>query len=229
MSKKKLMLLSGGILAALLLAGMVGVSVVSAQEIEPDPQPPIPFNWPGGGRGFSWTMFDTVADVLGLTPEELFAKLHAGKSPSEIAEEQGVEMEDVREAIHATRQADRSPWAKYDTVAEALELTPEELFAKLHEGKSLSEVAEEQGVDIDKVHEAVRAAQVEARKEAIEQAVEDGKLTQEQADWMMEGLEKGFLPAQRRTGGQRFGRGGGMRTRPPGPGQGQGMKLGYDL
>ncbi len=46
------------------------------------------------------------------------------------------------------------------------------------------------------------AARAEGMKEAIEQAVEEGYLTQEQADWMLEGLEKGFMPGR---GG--FGRG----------------------
>ena len=47
-------------------------------------------------------MFDT-AQALGLTPEELFAELHADKSMAEIAEEQGVELEAVYDAVHAAR------------------------------------------------------------------------------------------------------------------------------
>lgn len=97
-------------------------------------------------------------------------------------------------------------WAVFDAAAEALGLTPEELFAELHAGKSLAEVAEAQGVDLEAVHEAMKAARVEAMKQAIEQAVEEGRLTQEQADWLLEGLELGFLP--RRWGFRR-----GMRGR----------------
>jgi predicted transcriptional regulator len=239
-TKKRLMLIPAGALVALLLTGLFGVSVASAQELVSDPEPPVPpmpFDGPGGlgrcllGRvgGDLWTMFDAAAEALGLTPEEFFADLHTGKSLREIAKEQGVEMEDVREAMRATRQAGHSPWATYDTVAEALGLTPDELFAELHEGKTLSEIAEEQGVEMDEVREAVSAAQVEAQKAAIEQAVEDGRLTEEQADWMLEGLEKGFLPARRGLGGQRFDRGGGTGMRRPEVGQGQGMHFGFDL
>jgi len=159
MTKKKLALLSGGVLATLLLAGLVGVSVVFAQ----GPTPPASSEESGGmgffgrrggffgARGGSWTMFDTAADVLGLTPVELFAELHDGKSLEEIAETQGVDMEDV------------------------------------------------QG--------AVQAAGLEGRKEAIEQAVEDGTLSQEQADWMLEGMEKGFFPGGRGFRGGGFGHG----------------------
>ncbi len=96
-------------------------------------------------------------------------------------------------------------WAVFDAAAEALGLTPEELFAELHAGKSLAEVAEAQGVDLEAVHEAMKAARVEAMKQAIEQAVEEGRLTQEQADWLLEGLELGFLP--RRWGFRRGVRG----------------------
>ena len=93
-------------------------------------------------------------------------------------------------------------WAVFDAAAEALGLTPEQLFAELHSGKSLADIAETQGVDLKAVHEAMKAAQAEAMKQAIQQAVENGRLTQAQADWLLEGIDLGFLP--RRWG---FGRG----------------------
>jgi len=162
MTKKRIIILAGAALAVLLVAGLSGAAVVFAQE----PTPPIPFGRHGGDRGFGsrgmmggfggqWTMFDTAAETLGLTPEELFAELHAGKSMDELAEEQGVEL--------------------------------------------------------DALHEAVNADRAEARREAIEQAVEDGTLTQEQADWMLEGLEQGLFPS-----GQSFGRGRGGGYSPDG-------------
>jgi hypothetical protein len=96
--------------------------------------------------------------------------------------------------------------ATFDAVAEALGLTPTQLFEQLHSGKSLSDIAEAQGVDLQKVQDAVNAVQTQAMKDAIAQAVKDGKITQEQADWLLQGLEKGFLP-----GGRGFGFGHGMR------------------
>ena len=157
MTKKRIILLTGVGLTVLLLTGLIGVTVVSAQE----PTPPIPFGRHGGGRGMmggfgfaggsQWTMFDTAAEALGLTPEEYFAELHAGKSMEEIAEEQGVEMEAVQEAMNAARG--------------------------------------------------------EAMRQGIEQAVEDGDISQEQADWMLEGLDQGFFGGGRGLRGRGFGRG----------------------
>ncbi|MCC7355727.1 MAG: hypothetical protein IT330_18450 [Anaerolineae bacterium] len=99
-------------------------------------------------------------------------------------------------------------WATYDAVAQVLNLTPTQLFEQLHSGKTLAEIAEAQGVDMQKVQDAVKAAQTQAMKDAISQAVKDGKITQAQADWLLEGLEQGYLPR-----GRGFGHGmrGGMR------------------
>jgi hypothetical protein len=43
-------------------------------------------------------------------------------------------------------------------------------------------------------------------EQAIDQAVEDGSLSQEQADWMLEGLEQGFFPRGPKGQGFDFGR-----------------------
>ena len=40
----------------------------------------------------------------------------------------------------------------------------------------------------------------QAMREAIEQAVEDERLTQERADWLLEGLDQGFFPMGRGFG-----------------------------
>lgn len=148
--KKRFMILAGATLAVVLLGVTVAVPAFAQEEA---PTPEAPFGCQGRGFGLgggSWTMFDVVAEALGLTPEEFFAELHAGKT--------------------------------------------------------LEEIAEGQGVELEVVHDAMQAARVEAMRERIEQAVEDGRITQEQADWMLEGLEQGFFPT-----GQGFGSGHGMR------------------
>ncbi len=108
-------------------------------------------------------------------------------------------------------------WTMYDEVAETLGLTPEELFSELHDGKTLAEIAEEQGVEMEAVRDAMEAAREELMEQAIHQAVENGRMTQEQADWLLEGLEQGFLP-----GGRGFGRGRGGRRGHGGRGGGMG-------
>lgn len=154
--------ISGG-LAALLVVGLVAGGVLfaattaSAQETEPTPGP----LWEGRGWGMfgwgggSWTIFDTIAEALGLTPDELFTESH-------------------------------------------------------DEGKTVVEIAEERGVDLSAVKDTLDARRDEARREAIQQAVEDGRITQEQADWMLEGIEQGYGLGY---GGRGMGRGGhfGMR------------------
>src|SRR5512136_2666896 len=65
----------------------------------------------------------------------------------------------------------------FDAIAKALNLTPTQLFEQLHSGKTLDEIAKAQGVDLTKVQEAANAARVQAMKDAIAQAVKDGKMT----------------------------------------------------
>jgi hypothetical protein len=87
-------------------------------------------------------------------------------------------------------------WTMFDTAAEALGLTPREFFAESHDsGKSLTEIAEERG---------------EAMRDRIQQGVQDGSMSQEQANWMLQGLDQGFFP-----GGRGFGHGFGGPMGPP--------------
>jgi predicted DNA-binding protein YlxM (UPF0122 family) len=102
-------------------------------------------------------------------------------------------------------------WKLFDAVAEALGLTPQGLFSASHDqGKSLSEIAEEKGVDMQAIRDAMQATRTEAMREAIQQAVTDGKLSQEQADWLLQGIDKGFFPGGRGFFGHGHGFGGRM-------------------
>lgn len=100
-----------------------------------------------------------------------------------------------------------------EAAATALGMTTEELSAQLWAGKSLADIAEEKGVDLvelqSTVQAAVQAARETALREAINRAVENGIITQEHADWLLEGLDKGFLTKGFLTKG--FGLGFGMR------------------
>ena len=152
LGRKRLYAILGAVGALVLLLGGLGVSVASAEDATPESEgAPSRGIWDRGrdlfgfGRGDEWMMFDTAADVLGLTPEELFTELHAGKSLEEVAEGQGVEIEDLQEAFNT--------------------------------------------------------AQDEAAQDAIAQAVDDGEMTHDEADWRLEGLEQGYMS------GRGFGRG----------------------
>lgn len=82
--------------------------------------------------------------------------------------------------------------AALEAAATALGMTADDLQAQLWGGKTLADLADEKGVDIADVQAAVEQALIEETRAAIEQAVTDGTLTQDKADWLMEGLDAGY-------------------------------------
>jgi hypothetical protein len=83
--------------------------------------------------------------------------------------------------------------AGLDAAAKALKMTTDELSAQLWGGQTLSGLAEKAGVKIEDVQSAVQAACQQAQIDAIKQAVTDGKITQANADWLIEGIQKGYI------------------------------------
>lgn len=112
------------------------------------------------------------------------------------------------------------------SLAETFGMTPETLQARLDAGETIWQVAEGLGWTSDQLQTEMLAA----RSAALQQAVEDGTLTQEQADWMSgrmsQGWPEGFGPgstncdgdgsgqAQGRQGGRGLGVRGINRTAP---------------
>jgi lambda repressor-like predicted transcriptional regulator len=119
-----------------------------------------------------------VADALGITTDEL-------RAAHEKAMEAGLQQA-LDEGLITQEQADqmRAHMALRDyldrdvIIAKALGITAEELQAARAEGKTLVELVNELGLDAATVRTAMRTA----RQEAIQQAVADGVITQEQAD-----------------------------------------------
>ena len=109
--------------------------------------------------------------------------------------------------------------AALEAAAKALGMTADELSTELWGGKTLADIADAKGVDIADVKAAVEAAQVAETKTAIAQAVTDGTMTQAKADWLLEGLDKGYWGAGA-EGGFGFGMGPGMGHGGPGVGRG---------
>lgn len=92
------------------------------------------FHGPGGrghGKG-------QIAELLGLTQEELQARLDAGETIKEIAEEMGVDLPE--------RRAGRGP--NVERLAEVLGISAEEVQQRLDEGQTIQEMAEELGVEL---------------------------------------------------------------------------------
>jgi len=138
--KNKMLIVIGGLLAALLVVGIVGATSAFAQASD-NPATTMMLNGrgPGGGHGF------------GLGDVELQA------------------------------------------AAEALGMTTDEVQSALQSGKTLQDLADEAGVDIADVQAAIQSAHATEMRDRIQQAVDDGTITQENADWLLEGLDKGFI------------------------------------
>ena len=165
MSKKYLIVI-GGLLAALLVVGVVGATSAFAQGPD-NPGFGMMFNGrgPGEGRGLSDAALEAAAGALGMSVDEL--------------------------------------------------------SSALEDGQRLPELAEAAGVDIEDLHTALQAVHETEMRERIAQQVEDGTITQAQADWMLEGLNNGYMMGKGSPGG--FGRGnGGPRGGGFGPGDGTG-------
>jgi hypothetical protein len=170
---------------------------------------------------------DAVTGALGLSADELQARLGAGSSLADIAAAEGVDVRKVVDAIVADEKAElaqrvddgkltqaeadamlarvvehataivngehlrrgfrdghgpRGRMKRHlDVAASALGVTPEELKRSLEDGSSLADVATTEGVDVREVVDAIVADE----KAEIAQRVDDGKLTQAEADAML--------------------------------------------
>jgi len=89
--------------------------------------------------------------------------------------------------------------AMVTAVAEALGLTPDEIEARHDAGETLWQIAEAEGLSAEEIQDLM----LSAHDAALEDAVVNGWLTQEQADWMdshMEGMWEGGSPCSRQDG-----------------------------
>ena len=80
-----------------------------------------------------------------------------------------------------------------DAAAKALGMTSDELSTALQSGKTLEQIASDKGVDLQKVTDAINAAHREEVRTRIQQGVTDGTISQDKANWLLEGLDKGYL------------------------------------
>ena len=149
-----------------------------------------------------------IAAELGVTVDELEAAQTAVQETilAQLVEDGVITQEELDEmlAMQELRGLAKEIFSREDAqavVAETLGLTVEELAAAREDGTRLPDLAEEQGVDIETVMTAVS----DARTAAIEQAVAEGTITQEQADLLLSHEGCGF------GGRGHHGRGGGPR------------------
>ena len=89
-----------------------------------------------------------------------------------------------------------------EAMANALGLPPDDLQERLQNGETMWQVGESLGLTL----EEFRLAMTDARAEALKKAVEDGIITQEQADWMSQHMAQmwasGACPGSGHCGGR---------------------------
>lgn len=83
--------------------------------------------------------------------------------------------------------------AELEAVAGVLNMSTDDLSTALQNGQTLQELADAAGVDIQSVQDALSAVRQAELRDRIDQAARDGTIAQEKADWLLEGLDKGFL------------------------------------
>lgn len=231
----------GGVLIVLLaLAALIGSTMTFAQDDPPVAPTAVPdedspdagllpgmgmrmgmgHGRMGGTHFFNGDDYDAaLADELGITVEELTA--------ARLAAKETVLAQLVAEGTITQAQADAilsgeglrsigplmTSEAMHAVIAEALGITVEELTAAQADGQRLTDLAAELGVAIEDVQTAVQ----EAHDAAVQQALADGLITQEQADWLLErgamGMHNGMgmqdgMGMQGGMGGHRGGMGG---------------------
>ena len=112
-------------------------------------------------------------------------------------------------------------------VTQLLDMTVEEIQAERLAGKSLVDIAAEKGITED----ALIAAILADREEALDALVADGTITQEQADIMLDRMETNIITMVERTtvGNPGLGKGNGQSQGGTGydTGGGQGKSNGY--
>ncbi|MBN1149536.1 MAG: hypothetical protein JXA78_19905 [Anaerolineales bacterium] len=127
-----------------------------------------------------------LAEALGITVEDLQAAREQAASAAIQAAIESGELTQEQADLMAARKA-LMGYLDKDRMSEALGITPEELQAARQEGKSPKDLMEEKGLTTEDIQAAMRAAY----EAAVQQALEDGAITQAQADLLLSD-EAGF-------------------------------------
>lgn len=135
-----------------------------------------------------------VVVVVGLAGGSLVLAQEPATTPDPESIAPGTMWERMKGAVGRGWGRGIGSGVQREAIAEALGLTVDELEAELESGKSLADLAEAQGVDLQSLYDAAAAARDASRLEDIQERVASGDLTQDEADWLIEGQEQGFTP-----------------------------------
>jgi hypothetical protein len=122
-----------------------------------------------------------LADALGISLEELQAARESVRTATiqQALEDGKINEEQV--TMMEAHQALQNYMEKDEMIAKALGITVEELEAAKEDSQRLPDLMDELGID----REEFEATMQTLREEILQQAVEDGVITQEQADQML--------------------------------------------
>jgi len=179
-------LAGGGIAGALI--GVPGTSGAQESTTTTAPAPGDadaggPFFEVHAGRGLRGPGpgLDAAATAIGITADELKTELQSGKTIAEVAAAHNVDVDTVIDAMVTEATADirehitdfvnngrPERGEKLDALVQALGITGEELHTALESGKTIAQVATDNGVDPQTVIDALVAAGIpQDRAEAI--------------------------------------------------------------
>jgi len=187
-----------GFLAALVVGVGVlgGAMAVSAQEESTS----------GGVFDFASVFWDKLAAKLGIDSDQLKqAARDAANETVDEALQQGWLTEDQAQSLRdrIAQSEPGFPWGKrgwrwgwhwgmkagggvlWQAAAQVLGVSVDELKSELGQGKSLAQVAQEKGLSV----EGFRSGLLEAVGQQLNQLVEQGRLTQQQADALKQAIE----------------------------------------
>ncbi|MGI6375065.1 MAG: hypothetical protein ACOX3S_05600 [Anaerolineae bacterium] len=208
------------VLASLALVAVGSLPVLAQQPASPPDQlAPDSGRLPGAqlrlwrlGRGCALLpeVAEEIAKALDMDLADLQARLQDGATLADLADEAHVDLQSLYDLAPEARQggllrAGRQGRGAFDlplrlnddaelaAAAKALGLTADELELQLWGGRSLADLAERAGVELADVQAAIQQARLDALRTRLQQAVDDERITQEQADWLLVGAENGWL------------------------------------
>jgi hypothetical protein len=192
--------------AALIAAALVGGTLISGATASSAPSADTTTNLAEVGDGAYCELYlDTLAAELGVDAADLVpaartaatttitAMIEDGEIPADIGERMIERLAEANgsgcaalglrfsRALHAAGIAD---WVRdaSGAAADALGIEPRELWQRQHDGESLAEIADAEGVD----YANVTAAVIAATETDLDAAVDAGRLSQERADRILE-------------------------------------------
>jgi hypothetical protein len=127
---------------------------------------------------------DTATGAVGWVQEALGGLVDDGTITQEQAAAVETALGDARQERGTGRGLGHH--LGLSAVAEALGVSEDELRTALQDGRTIAEVAADEGVEVQAVVDAVVAAQ----REHLDEKLADGDLTQEQADELLAGADE---------------------------------------